>query len=301
MPAPRLARVGRPRVIAMIGVAIPVGIAKKKNAIMTTDVVSRALALRRRADRGCGAGAFLLAALLLGALPAAAQRLPAVEADRYERCMALARSDPEAARDMAQRWRFEGGANPAEHCAAVALIGLRQYADAARRLEALGDAMAKAPPALRAEIRGQAGQAWILAGDTVRAHEMLTLALLDAPDDLDLLTDRAVAAGALGRPAEALADLDRVLAKEPDRADALTFRAAAKRALGRLDEALLDAERAVKLAPKSPDALLERGNILALAGDADRARRDWEEIAKLAPASEAAAAAKANLARLKKS
>jgi len=33
---------------------------------MTTDVVSRALALRRRADRGCGAGAFLLAGRHLG-------------------------------------------------------------------------------------------------------------------------------------------------------------------------------------------------------------------------------------------
>lgn len=239
-------------------------------------------------------------AALLAASPALAQRLPAVEEDHYERCMALARSNPEAGRDMAQRWRVDGGAHPAEHCEAVALIGLGQYSEAARRLEALADEMAKAPPDLRAEVLDQAGQAWLLAGDTAKAHAVLSQALLIAPDDLDLLTDRAAAAGALGKPEEALADLDRVLAKEPGRADALTFRASAKRALGRLDEALADAEAAVKLTPKSPDALLERGNILGMKGDAKGASRDWEEVAKLAPASPAAAAARTNLARLKK-
>jgi tetratricopeptide (TPR) repeat protein len=213
--------------------------------------------------------------------------------------MALARSDPDAGRDMAQRWRTEGGAHPAEHCEAVALIGLKEYSEAARRLEALADEM-KAPADLRAEVLGQAGQAWLLAGDTAKAHAVLTQALLIAPDDLDLLTDRAAAAGALGKPAEALADLDRVLAKEPGRADALTFRASAKRALDQLDAALADAEAAVKLAPNSADALLERGNILGLKGDTKGARRDWEEVAKLAPGSAAAAAAKTNIARLKK-
>jgi tetratricopeptide (TPR) repeat protein len=242
----------------------------------------------------------LVLAGLLAAVPAAAQNLPAVEADHYERCMALARSDPEAGRDMAQRWRVEGGAHPAEHCEAVALIGLGQYPEAARRLEALADGMAKAPADLRAEVLGQAGQAWLLAGDTAKAHAVLSQAVAIAPDDLDLLTDRAAAAGALGKSEEALADLDRVLAKDPRRADALTFRASAKRALGRLDAALADADAALKLAPRSPDALLERGNVLGMKGDAKGARRDWEQAAKLAPASAAAAAAKANLARLKK-
>jgi tetratricopeptide (TPR) repeat protein len=244
--------------------------------------------------------ALFLAALLLAAAPGMAQRLPAVEAEQYERCMALARTDPASARDTAQRWKARGGAHPAEHCEAVALIGLEQYPEAARRLEALADAMAKAPPELRADVLDHAGQAWLLAGDTARAHAILTEAVAIAPDNLDLLTDRAAASGALGKHDEALADLDRVLAKEPRRADALTFRAAARRALGRLDAALADAEAAVDLAPKSPDALLERGNILGLKGDTKAAQRDWEQVAKLAPLSEAAAAAKTNLARLRK-
>jgi tetratricopeptide (TPR) repeat protein len=239
-------------------------------------------------------------AALLASYPALAQRLPAVEADQYERCMALTKRNPEAGRDMARRWVIEGGAHPAEHCEAVAMIGLKLYSEAARRLETLADEMAKAPTDLRAEVLGQAGEAWLLAGDTARAHSVLTQAVLIAPDDLDLLTDRAAAAGALGKPEEALADLDRVLAKEPTRADALTFRASAKRALGRLDAALVDAEAAVKLAPTSTDALLERGNVLGMMGDMKGARRDWEAVAKLAPTSPAAEAAKSNLAKLKK-
>ena len=55
--------------------------------------------------------AFALTALL-ASFPALAQRLPAVEADQYERCMALAKQNPEAGRDMARRWVIGGGAHP---------------------------------------------------------------------------------------------------------------------------------------------------------------------------------------------
>jgi hypothetical protein len=107
--------------------------------------------------------------LVLAASGAAAQRLPAVEAQNYERCMALARKDPTAAWERALAWKSEGGRHPAEHCASVALIGLKQYAEAGRRLEALAEAMRKTAPAeLQAEVFGQAGQAWLLAGNAAR-------------------------------------------------------------------------------------------------------------------------------------
>jgi tetratricopeptide (TPR) repeat protein len=243
---------------------------------------------------------WVLAAMLLVAAPAFAQRLPAIEAERYERCMAMATSDPEAARAIAQRWFLDGGAHPAAHCEAVALIGLKEYPEAGKRLEALADGMTRAPAELRAEVLGQAGQAWLLAGDAARAHGLLTQALVLSPDNLDLLTDRAATAGLVGKNREAVADLDRVLAREPGRVDALTFRASAKRALGELDPALADIERAARIAPEAPEVLLERGNILRLKGDDKGAKRDWERVTKLAPASEAATAAKTNLARLKK-
>jgi tetratricopeptide (TPR) repeat protein len=230
--------------------------------------------------------------------PASAQRLPAVEADHYERCMDEARRNPSAAWDDALAWRDGGGGHPAEHCAAVALIGLRQYGEAGKRLEKLADEMFKAPPELRAQVISQAAQARLLGGDPVRAVELLTQALAITPEDGDILTDRAEAYAAAGKYREAIGDLDKALAGDARRVDALVFRAAAHRALQQLDPALRDAEAALRLAPNDPDALLERGNIRRLKGDDAGARQDWLRIVALAPDTPADQAAKDNLEKL---
>ena len=220
------------------------------------------------------------------------------EAAAYARCMKLAQEDPAAGRKLAQGWREKGGAHPAEHCLAVALIGLRQYQEAAARLEKLAQDMVRAPASLRADVLGQAAQAWLLAGDPGRAYAADGLALGLRPDDPELLVDRAVAAGSAKWFDKAVTDLDRVLKADPKRLDALIYRASAYRALGRLDPALADIDAALKLAPQSAPALLERGNIRVLRGDASGAREDWSRIPGLAPGTAADAAAKANIARL---
>lgn len=239
---------------------------------------------------------------LLSAPPAAGPKGPPrsarEDAVRYERCMALARNDSAAGRKQAEEWRRIGGGHPAEHCLAVALIGLRQYKEAATRLEALGHAMVRAPESLRAGVFDQAGQAWMLAGDPARAYDAAGLALELRPDDPELLLDRAEAAGAAGRYDKAVADLDRVLKAEPSRIEALVYRAAANRALGRLDPALDDITQALALAPDSIPALLERGNIRSLRGDSDGARLDWERVMAMAPGSPSATAARKNLGGL---
>src|SRR3954453_21863531 len=238
------------------------------------------------------------AAPLLSAPPATAPpRSAEADAAAYERCMTLAREKPEAGRKQAQEWEGQGGGHPAEHCLAVALIGLRQYKEAAGRLEALGQSMVRAPESLRAEVFDQAWQAWMLAGDPQRAYEAAGLALRLRPDDPDLLLDRAEAAGAAGWYDKAAADLDRVLAANPSRVEALIYRAAANRALARLDPALDDITEALKRAPNSIPALLERGNIRALRGDIEGARLDWERVATMSPGSPEAVAAKKNLER----
>src|SRR5512135_1865326 len=73
--------------------------------------------------------------------PPRAPRAADADAATYEHCMKLAKEDPAAARDLATHWRERGGAHPAEHCFAVALIGLKQYKEAAGHLEKLAQAL----------------------------------------------------------------------------------------------------------------------------------------------------------------
>lgn len=236
------------------------------------------------------------------AMPPAAAKPPrdeAADAATYARCLKLAVSNPAAGRVLASAWAARGGAHPAEHCAAVAFFHLGRYKEAATRLDALAHQMNKGPADLLAGVLDQAGEAWLMAGDPVRAYADCGAALILAPDDPDILTDRAQAAAAAGHYRKAVGDLDRVLEKRPQAVDALVYRAAAYRALGRLDPALADADKAVSLQPRSLSALLERGNIRRLKGEKAGARADWLEIRRLAPKSPEAVAAAANLQRLK--
>ena len=221
------------------------------------------------------------------------------DAETYDRCMKLARENPREAQTLAQAWLARGGAHPADHCAAVALIALGKYQEGATRLQTLAQAMImKAPAALRADVLDQAGQAWLLAGDPVRAYAAEGQAVSLKPSDPDLLIDRAEAAASAGYLDQAVADLDRVLKTHPDRVDALIYRASAYRALDRLDPARADIDKALARAPHSAAALLERGNIRRLEGDATGARGDWEEVGHIAPGSPADMAARANLEHL---
>jgi tetratricopeptide (TPR) repeat protein len=237
--------------------------------------------------------------------PSGVQRMPppsaAADAETYARCMKLAREDPHAARQLAQNWHQRGGAHPADHCLAVALIALGEYQEGATRLQALAQAMTKAPAGLRADVLDQAGQAWLLSGNPARAYAAAQEAVKLAPGDMELLIDRAEAAAAAGYFDRAVSDLDRVLRIDPNRVEALIYRASAYRVLDRLGPARADIDKALAQEPHSAAALLERGNINRLEGDRDGARRDWEEVSREAPGSPADLAARANLERLAKS
>jgi tetratricopeptide (TPR) repeat protein len=219
-------------------------------------------------------------------------------AETYEYCMKLAKVDAAAAQRLAREWGARGGAHPAEHCAAVALIEMGKYREGAGRLEALAGAMTSAPASLRADVLDQAGQAYLLAGDAARAYAAAGAALALQPADPELRIDRAEAAAAAGYFDRAVADLDIVLKADPQRVDALIYRASAYRALDRLNPALADIDAALARAPDSAPALLERGNIRRLMGDVDGARRDWQRVGELAPGTQANMAALANLENL---
>ncbi|HTV44431.1 MAG TPA: tetratricopeptide repeat protein [Stellaceae bacterium] len=237
-------------------------------------------------------------ALSATASKAPAPRSAAADAATYAHCMQLAKDHPHAAQALAATWLVHGGAHPARHCAAVALITLGKYQEGARRLQELAKAMTTAPASLRADVLDQAAQAWLLAGDPVRAYAVAGQALSMQPDDPDLLIDHAEAAASAGYLDRAVADLDRVLKAHPDRLDALIYRASAYRTLDRLNPARADIDKALAEAPHSAAALLERGNIRRLEGDSAGARSDWEEIGRVAPGSPEDMAARANLEHL---
>jgi len=217
---------------------------------------------------------------------------------KYEECVAQAKRAPADGYETALTWVGQGGGDPARHCAAVALIGLGKYQDAAAQLESIGADVAEKRPDLAAEAFAQAGQAWSMAGDTKRALDDAAAGLKLAPQDVDLLVDRAVAYATLGDFKAAIADLDKGNGLAPRRADILVYRASAWRLLNDLAKARADADAAVTLDPKNADALLERGNIRRLSDDMAGARADWLQVVELAAGTPAGDAAKANLEKL---
>lgn len=214
---------------------------------------------------------------------------------QYEECLGMLRQDPEGALSFAEGWEAAQGGDGARHCGALALLGMGEPEKAAERLELLGRNSAGTATA-RAAIFSQAVQAWMLANQSGRAFAAATMGLTIMPGDLDLMLDRAVALGTLGRFADALEDLARVLEADPERAEAWVFRAASLRHLDRVDQASTAVDRALKLAPDNAEALLERGILRQLRGDVRGARADWERTIEVAPDSAAADLAQQNLA-----
>lgn len=181
----------------------------------------------------------------------------------------------------------------------MALIGLKRYAEAAQRLEAMAGAMMTSNPNLRADALEQACQAWLLAGKPTEAKAAIDAALAFKHDDPDLLIDRAQTFAEADKYWDAIDDLNRVIEQAPHRADALIFRASAyRRVPDGIDLALQDVEQALKLTPDAPAGLLERGNIRAMTGDLAGAKADWLRVEKLAPHTIGAIAARNNIAHL---
>jgi len=219
----------------------------------------------------------------------------------YDFCLSTARSYPEQGFEMAGRWEGVGGGEPARHCAAVALIGLHQYSEAAGRLEKLAEE-SKGGPDVRAGMLAQAGQAWFLNGDNEHAYADQTTALKLAPEkssqSADILVDRAATLADSGKYEDTVIDLTAALAIEPNNVDALTFRANAYHDMGKNELALADAERAVTMDGNDPAARLMRGILYVHDGRGADARQDWLKVLQIAPNSDAAKSARENLERL---
>ncbi|HVI53245.1 MAG TPA: hypothetical protein VM661_18705 [Candidatus Sulfotelmatobacter sp.] len=219
------------------------------------------------------------------------------DAREYKHCIQLARQKPDDGWEEALAWTSLGGGEPARHCAAIALIGLKQYEEGATRLEALARDSHSAAR-LRAGMLAQAGQAWLLAKMPEKAYAAQSAALDLVPGAPDLLVDRAQSLAEAKNYRDALADLDKAVQADPKRVDALVFRASAKRFLDDLAGAEADLEAAKKLDPLYQDAWLESGMIKRLKGDDAGARQDWLKLLEIAPNSVSADTARRNIEML---
>jgi tetratricopeptide (TPR) repeat protein len=219
------------------------------------------------------------------------------EGAQYDHCLDMLESDPSGADALAASMAANGGGEAAEHCHALAQVALGNTEDGATLLDKLAGT-STSPASARAEVFGQADQAWTMAGKPSHAYESSTKALKLSPDDPDLLIGHAIAALALQLYTEAEADLTHALDLDPQRADALILRAAALRNQDRLDQARADIDAAFALDPGDPDAFLERGIIRQRRGDLDGARQDWEKATELAPDTPTGDLAQQNLALL---
>lgn len=228
----------------------------------------------------------------------AKQDLPRIaQGEDYDRCLGMLSSDPQEAYAFADAWEATGGGDGATHCRALAEITLGALEKGAERMEMLANA-GHGQAAARASLYGQAGQAWLMAGESGRAFGAATLALSLTPDDPGLLIDRSIAAASLERYDEAVDDLTRALDLDPRRADALVFRGAAWRHLSQVGLAQDDIDRAFALDPENADALLERGILRQRQGDREGARQDWEHAIALAPSNATGDLAQQNLSLL---
>lgn len=215
----------------------------------------------------------------------------------YRTCLILAKQKPEQGWEEALAWQSLGGGEAARHCAAVALIGLGKYAEAASRLETLANESVR-EDLVRAEMLAQAAQAWVMAGNVTRADSVQRGALKLAPGHPDILIDHAVLLAQVHHYREAVDVLSAVLRAQPNRVEALTLRASAFRYLDNRPGAEDDIAQALKLDPDFPDALLERGILKRLKADDAGAREDWLRAIQLAPDSDAAETARKNLEKL---
>ena len=216
------------------------------------------------------------------------------DAGHYEHCLADSSANPAAALADAETWAKAGGGVPAQHCAALALVSLKRYAEAGSRLDKAAGGPEKLDAQFRTELYDQAGNAWLLAGDGARAVQSFSGALTLSGGDADLFSDLARAQAMRRNWPEVVLDLNAALQLSPRRADLLVLRASARRALKRYQDALADTETALKLKPGDGNALVERGLVRRQLGDIGGARRDFQAALKTA-SGDVAEEARANL------
>jgi len=220
------------------------------------------------------------------------------DAEAYRTCITQTQQNAETGFEAAIAWRDEGGGPPSLHCVALALFGLGQMEEAAKRLEELADAMPDASDAERASVLGQAGTVWLQLRDLGRAYEVLSKSITLDGRNPELWIDRGESLARAGEYWDAIDDFSAALDRAPGHIDAMIFRAAAYRLLDIDDLARDDIDRVLDIAPQQPDALVELGALHAKNGAFEDARAVWLQVLTISPDSAAGRTARSGLEQM---
>ena len=241
--------------------------------------------------------------LMLQTAPAAAPSvaIPADPQVRLNECLSLAGTSPKLGEAAAARWRGEGGGYRAKQCLGVAYANQGRWSSAASVFEEAARDAEATRGAPSEEMWAQAGNAWLAAGDPVKARRTLDAALVtgnltgQALGEVHL--DRARARMAGGGAEGARSDIDRALTEAAADPLAWLLSATLARREGDLKRAKGDIDEALRRSPDDASVQLEAGNIAALNHDEPGARAAWARVIELAPGSAMADSARAALAQ----
>lgn len=204
--------------------------------------------------------------------------------DSHDQCMAAVKTNAEAAVEAAEAWRARGGDIAARQCLGIAYMALNRAAPAALTFEQAARAAEAARDDRATDLWGQAGNAFLAAGDAAKARAALDTALARGggsdPWKGELYIDRARADVELGDLPGARTDLDKALKLVPGDPMGWLLSATLARRMKDLTRASADIVEAIKLAPDEPSVALEAGNIAAMQGDIKGAREEWTVAAK---------------------
>ncbi|MCF8473109.1 MAG: hypothetical protein K9G26_00315 [Emcibacter sp.] len=246
------------------------------------------------------------------------------DADKYQKCMSLVDSDPNAALAFVQGWIFSetdiiSNNIPAGHCKALSYLALDRAVEAAELLEQLVDDMtiednsaSLSPfndPMLKVELYAQAALSWKEAGKLDKAYDAFGAALSSIVQNsllqdnhailYDLFLERGTVQILRSQYKAAIEDFTLALEQDQTQFEAFLQRAKAYRKRRDYLAARLDLNMAIELSENNPDILLESGIVFREQNKILEAAAEWQRILDIYPDSDTAKLAETNLKLLK--
>ena len=191
---------------------------------------------------------------------AAPTQQPFTASPAYKECTALASSNPTMALGKAEEWLKIDDSVAAHHCRAMALYGLKRFADAAAELDGVRIKIDPGDIAIRTYVTRQASRAWVEAGKPENAINVITQQVNE------MTLGRGDNATQAKLTTELLLDRSRIRVE-----------------YGQLGEAVQDLDQAISLSPGSEAVLVQRAKIFAQLGDTSLAQQDLQVVLRMNP------------------